>query len=85
MATISATTTLGVWGFILLTLVSIGNSEILPQADFNVQGMSGNWYLIGFATNAPWFVARKKIMKMGTVQMTPTPSGGLTIDHSSVK
>ncbi|XP_031428658.1 lipocalin-like [Clupea harengus] len=84
MATISATTTLGVWGFILLTLVSIGNSEILPQADFNVQGMSGNWYLIGFATNAPWFVARKKIMKMGTVQMTPTPSGGLTIDHSSV-
>ncbi|XP_041947474.1 lipocalin-like [Alosa sapidissima] len=84
MATVSTTTTLGVLGFILLTFMSISNGEILPQADFNLQGMSGKWYLIGFATNAPWFVARKNIMKMSTVQMTPMANGGLTIDHSSI-
>ncbi|XP_063058625.1 lipocalin-like [Engraulis encrasicolus] len=75
---------LPILGFMTLTLVSVGNAEILPQAGFNVQGMAGQWYLVGFATNAPWFVARRSIMKMGSVTMTPSSDGGLTIDHSSV-
>ncbi|KAF3840882.1 hypothetical protein F7725_006744 [Dissostichus mawsoni] len=42
------------------------SAQVVPQADFNIQGMAGKWYLIGFATNAQWFVNRKADMKMGT-------------------
>ncbi|XP_059208060.1 lipocalin-like [Centropristis striata] len=60
------------------------SSEVLPQADFSVQGMAGKWYLIGFATNAQWFVSRRASMKMGTGLMTPTADGDLDMSYSSL-
>ncbi|XP_042287040.1 lipocalin-like isoform X2 [Thunnus thynnus] len=60
------------------------SSEVTPQRDFNLQGMAGKWYLIGFATNAQWFVSRKGSMKMGTAMLTPTADGDLDISYSSL-
>ncbi|XP_034406250.1 lipocalin [Cyclopterus lumpus] len=60
------------------------SSEVVPQADFNLQGMAGKWYLIGFATNAQWFVNRRASMKLGTAMLTPTADGDLDISYSSL-
>lgn len=47
--------------------------------------MAGKWYLIGFATNAQWFVNRKASMKMGTAMVNPSADGDLDISYSSLK
>ncbi|XP_028277429.1 lipocalin-like [Parambassis ranga] len=60
------------------------SSEVAPQADFNVQAMAGKWYLIGFATNAQWFVSRRDSMKMGTAMFTPTADGDLHMSYASL-
>ncbi|KAG7217327.1 hypothetical protein INR49_027871 [Caranx melampygus] len=60
------------------------SSEIMPQADFNLQAMAGKWYLIGFATNAQWFTNRRASMKMGTTMLTPTADGDLDMSYSSL-
>ncbi|XP_015260132.1 PREDICTED: lipocalin-like [Cyprinodon variegatus] len=60
------------------------SSEVVPQADFNLQGIAGKWYLIGFATNAQWFVKRKATMKMGTAMLNPTAEGDLDISYASL-
>uniref|UniRef100_A0A3Q3N258 Zgc:153704 n=1 Tax=Mastacembelus armatus TaxID=205130 RepID=A0A3Q3N258_9TELE len=60
------------------------SSEVAPQADFNVQGVAGKWYLIGFATNAQWFVNHKASMKMGTALFTPTADGDLDMSYGSL-
>ncbi|CAN9501425.1 unnamed protein product [Ophioblennius macclurei] len=60
------------------------SSEVVPQADFNLQGMAGKWYLIGFATNAQWFISRRDSMKMGTSVFTPTADGDLDISYASL-
>uniref|UniRef100_A0A3Q0QX29 Zgc:153704 n=1 Tax=Amphilophus citrinellus TaxID=61819 RepID=A0A3Q0QX29_AMPCI len=53
------------------------SSEVVPQADFDLQAMAGEWYLIGIASNAQWFVKGKDKMKMGTTMITPTADGGM--------
>ncbi|KAM6907591.1 lipocalin [Xenentodon cancila] len=60
------------------------SAEVLPQTDFNLQGMAGKWYLIGFATNAQWFVSRKATMKMGTSMFKPTAEGDLDMTYASL-
>lgn len=60
------------------------SSELVPQADFNLQGMAGKWYLIGFATNAQWFVSRRASMKVGTAMITPTADGDLDLSYASL-
>ncbi|XP_029304264.1 lipocalin isoform X2 [Cottoperca gobio] len=60
------------------------SSEVVPQADFNTQGMAGKWYLIGFATNAQWFVERRASMKVGTAMLTPTADGDLDMSYASL-
>lgn len=45
--------------------------------------MAGKWYLVGFASNAEWFVNHKSEMKMGTVMMTPTAEGDLNFSLAS--
>ncbi|XP_049448010.1 lipocalin-like isoform X1 [Epinephelus fuscoguttatus] len=60
------------------------SAEIVPQADFNLQGMAGKWYLVGFATNAQWFVSRRASMKVGTAMMTPTADGDLDMSYASL-
>ncbi|XP_057185007.1 lipocalin-like [Triplophysa rosa] len=77
-----ATALFGLLGVLLCALaVSI---EVTPQADFDVQGVAGKWYLIGFATNAEWFVARKANMKTGVAMLTPNDDGGLEMAYSSL-
>ncbi|XP_034745917.1 lipocalin isoform X1 [Etheostoma cragini] len=61
------------------------SSEVVPQADFNVQGVAGTWYLIGFATNAEWFLNHRASMKMGMATLTPTADGDLEISYASLK
>lgn len=45
--------------------------------------MAGKWYLVGFASNAEWFVSRKSEMKMGTVMIRPTAEGDLNFSLAS--
>uniref|UniRef100_UPI0037E98D38 lipocalin-like n=1 Tax=Semicossyphus pulcher TaxID=241346 RepID=UPI0037E98D38 len=78
----SMTLLLTLLGAVLCTMTV--SSEVLPQADFNVQGMAGKWYLVGFATNAEWFVSHKNSMKIGTAMFTPTADGDLDISHASL-
>uniref|UniRef100_A0A671LA91 Lipocalin-like n=1 Tax=Sinocyclocheilus anshuiensis TaxID=1608454 RepID=A0A671LA91_9TELE len=47
--------------------------------------VAGKWYLIGFATNAEWFVTRKANMKMGIAMLTPTDEGDLEMAYSSLR
>ncbi|KAK9536689.1 hypothetical protein VZT92_006452 [Zoarces viviparus] len=61
------------------------SSEVVPQADFDVQGIAGKWYLLGFATNAKWFVNSRASMKMATAMVTPTADGELDLSYSSLK
>ncbi|XP_071754228.1 lipocalin isoform X2 [Centroberyx gerrardi] len=60
------------------------SSEVVPQQDFNLQGVTGKWYLIGFATNAQWFVNHRASMKMGTAMLTPTADGDLDMSYASL-
>ncbi|CAL1573561.1 unnamed protein product [Knipowitschia caucasica] len=46
------------------------SADVLPQSDFNIDGMSGKWHLTGFATNAPWFIRHKVTMGTGTSTFT---------------
>ncbi|XP_074527963.1 palmitoyltransferase ZDHHC23-A-like [Halichoeres trimaculatus] len=55
--------------------------EFLTMADAS---MAGKWYLIGFATNAEWFVSHKAGMKMGTAIFTPTADGDLDVSYASL-
>ncbi|KAI1891241.1 hypothetical protein AGOR_G00141750 [Albula goreensis] len=66
-------------------LCAVCNSaEVLPQKDFNLQGMAGKWYLIGFATNAQWFTNKKSEMKMGTANIVPTAGGDLDLSYANL-
>lgn len=47
--------------------------------------VAGKWYLIGFATNAQWFVSHRAGMKMGTAMLTPTVEGDLDMAYASLK
>lgn len=47
--------------------------------------MAGKWYLVGFATNAQWFVNHKDGMKIGTVMLAPTPGGDLDLSYANLK
>ncbi|KAL6098559.1 uncharacterized protein ACO6RY_17666 [Pungitius sinensis] len=69
-------------GAVLCSLAA--SSGVVPQADLNLQEVSGKWYLIGFATNAQWFVNRRASMKMGTAMLTPTADGDLDISYASL-
>ncbi|KAM6910939.1 lipocalin [Lycodopsis pacificus] len=60
------------------------SSEVVPQADFHVQGIAGKWYLLGFATNAEWFVNSRASMKMGTAMVIPTADGELDLSYANL-
>lgn len=47
--------------------------------------MAGKWYLVGFATNAQWFVNHKAGMKMGTAMLAPTAGEDLDISYANLK
>lgn len=41
--------------------------------------------MVGFATNAQWFVNRKDTMKMGTAMLVPTEGGDLDLTYATLK
>uniref|UniRef100_A0A3P9BVG4 Lipocalin-like n=1 Tax=Maylandia zebra TaxID=106582 RepID=A0A3P9BVG4_9CICH len=64
-------------GVVLCSLM-VSASEILPQADFDLQAVriAGKWYLTGMCSNSKWFVCRKASIKSGTVTLEPNEDGG---------
>ncbi|XP_077592077.1 lipocalin-like [Stigmatopora nigra] len=59
-------------------------ADITPVQNFDLQRMAGKWYMIGFATNAPWFVNNRAGMTMGTTIFTPTAEGDLELRHAHI-
>lgn len=60
--------------------------SFLPCSPLGVcRQMAGKWYLVGFATNAQWFVNRRDSMKVGTAMFTPTADGDLDLSYASLK
>ncbi|KAJ8010800.1 hypothetical protein DPEC_G00078900 [Dallia pectoralis] len=70
----------GIIGVVLCKLLTC--VDVMPQKDFNLEKMTGNWWMVGFATNAPWFVDHKEDMKMGTFITLPTASGDLELSNA---
>lgn len=46
--------------------------------------MAGKWFIVGFASNAQWFVNHKAEMKMGTAMVVPT-AGDLNLSYANLK
>ncbi|XP_022045705.1 lipocalin-like [Acanthochromis polyacanthus] len=59
-------------------------ADVMPVKDFNLEMMAGKWYLVGFATNAQWFVNHKASMKSGVAQLSPTEGGDLDLSYSKL-
>ncbi|XP_034717477.1 lipocalin-like [Etheostoma cragini] len=59
-------------------------ADVPPVQDFDLQKMAGKWYVVGFATNAPWFVNHKDGMKMGTAVIVPTAEGDLDLSYANL-
>ncbi|XP_030625163.1 lipocalin-like [Chanos chanos] len=78
-----AAAVLRLFGVLLCALIAC--AEVMPMSDFDLQGMSGKWFIIGFATNAEWFVSHKDNMKMGTAMLVPTESGDLDITYANLQ
>ncbi|XP_061569888.1 prostaglandin D2 synthase b, tandem duplicate 1 [Cololabis saira] len=67
-----------------LTCVLAACAEVMPVKDFNLEKMAGKWYMVGFASNAVWFVNHKDSMKMGTAVLVPTEGGDLDLSYSNL-
>ncbi|XP_031138103.1 lipocalin-like [Sander lucioperca] len=59
-------------------------ADVTPVQDFDLQKMAGKWYVVGFATNAPWFVNHKAGMKMGTAVLVPTAGGDMDLSYANL-
>ncbi|XP_070784122.1 lipocalin-like [Enoplosus armatus] len=59
-------------------------ADITPVADFDLEKMAGKWYIVGFATNAQWFVNHKAGMKVGTAMLVPTAGGDLDLSYANL-
>ncbi|XP_019942997.2 lipocalin-like [Paralichthys olivaceus] len=59
-------------------------ADIAPVKDFNLEKMAGKWYIVGFATNAQWFVNHKAGMKVGTAIFAPTNEGDLDLSYANL-
>lgn len=67
-----------------LACVLAACADVVPVKDFNVEKMSGKWYMVGFATNAQWFVNHKAGMKMGTAVIVPTDGGDMDLSYANL-
>ncbi|KAM3593744.1 uncharacterized protein V6R79_020682 [Siganus canaliculatus] len=59
-------------------------ADVQPVKDFDLSQMTGKWYLVGFATNADWFVQSKASMKIGTAMFAPTEGGDLDLSYANL-
>ncbi|KAK7123841.1 hypothetical protein R3I93_022069 [Phoxinus phoxinus] len=69
----------------VLLCAVFASAEVMPMTDFDLEKMGGKWYLVGFATNAEWFVRHKASMKMGTAVLAPTEEGDLDLTYSNLQ
>ncbi|KAK2859365.1 hypothetical protein Q5P01_003985 [Channa striata] len=76
----TALKTLGALMFVLAVW-----AEVTPVKDFNLEKMTGKWFVVGFATNAQWFVDHKAEMKMGTAVLVATADGDLDLSNANLK
>nr|XP_057915370.1 lipocalin-like [Doryrhamphus excisus] len=60
-------------------------ADVVPVQDFDLQRMTGKWYLVGIASNAPWFVSNKATMKLGTAVIAATDGGDMDLTYSHIK
>uniref|UniRef100_A0A3B4F976 Lipocalin/cytosolic fatty-acid binding domain-containing protein n=1 Tax=Pundamilia nyererei TaxID=303518 RepID=A0A3B4F976_9CICH len=56
-------------GVVLCSLM-VSASEILPQADFDLQGIAGKWCLTGVCSNFKWFAVTKPTGSPAMVEPT---------------
>lgn len=75
-------TLLGMLAVLLCALAAC--AEVVPVANFDLQKMAGKWYMVGFATNAEWFVNHKAEMKMGTAVVIPTDGGDVDLTYANL-
>lgn len=47
--------------------------------------MTGKWYMVGFASNAQWFVNHKANMKMSTAMIQSTDGGDIDLSYATLK
>ncbi|KAK5898397.1 hypothetical protein CgunFtcFv8_015818 [Champsocephalus gunnari] len=60
-------------------------ADITPAADFDLQKMSGKWYIVALASNTQWFVNNKAVMKTGTAVMVLTEGGDMDLTYAILK
>ncbi|KAF3703493.1 Lipocalin Precursor [Channa argus] len=60
-------------------------ADVTPVKDFTLEKMEGKWYIVGFATNAQWFVDHKAEMKLSTAVLVATAEGDLNLSYANLK
>lgn len=68
----------------VLMCVLTACAEVMPVKDFDLEKFGGKWYIVGFATNAQWFVENKADMKIGTAVIVPTAGGDLDLSYANL-
>ncbi|KAL6462903.1 hypothetical protein MHYP_G00293250 [Metynnis hypsauchen] len=58
---------------------------IMPKIGFKLDEIKGKWYLIGFATDASWFVNHKDRVKMGLALLEPKSDGDLDVAYTKLE
>uniref|UniRef100_A0A3Q3VWM5 Lipocalin/cytosolic fatty-acid binding domain-containing protein n=1 Tax=Mola mola TaxID=94237 RepID=A0A3Q3VWM5_MOLML len=59
-------------------------ANVMPVQDFDLQKMTGKWYMVGFASNAQWFVNHKANMKMSTAMIQSTDGGDIDLSYATL-
>ncbi|XP_076014515.1 prostaglandin D2 synthase b, tandem duplicate 1 [Genypterus blacodes] len=59
-------------------------ADVMPVQNFDLEKMAGKWFMVGVATDAPWFVNTKATMSMGTAMMAPTAGGDLDLSYANL-
>ncbi|XP_061522207.1 lipocalin-like [Phycodurus eques] len=70
---------------VALMCVLAACADVMPVQDFDLQRMAGKWYMVGFATNAPWFVTHRANMNIGTAVVVPTDGGDMDLTYAHIK
>ncbi|XP_069368756.1 lipocalin-like isoform X2 [Paralichthys olivaceus] len=60
------------------------HADIMPVKDFDMEKMAGEWFIVGYASNAQWYVKQKENMKLGTNVLKPADDGDLDLTYINV-
>ncbi|XP_061661266.1 lipocalin-like [Syngnathoides biaculeatus] len=70
---------------VALMCVLAARAEVMPVQGFDLQRMSGKWYMVAFASNAAWFVNHRGNMKVGTATIVPTDGGDMDLKYAHIQ